>query len=207
MHLFIPISTRLRIGTFSFKRSLPLQVALLSWVDAQGLTALSVPTVANAIFEKVNAKVNAAYKEPDVDVLEKLIGSMVPEARKYVETTINNYSADIDARLKSATDGLNALTAPLMKKRKQIIDLQYPKQMAKYQISNVFNSFDDAVTDFSRNTLVRFSELLTASQDSVLNELQARIDEIRNRITEALNIYVRADEEHARAVNEALRMS
>lgn len=163
-------------------------------------------TATNTIIDKVIAKVDAAFKSPDIAAAEQLISQLQPQARTYVDETIKAYYIDIDARYKVAVDALNTITLLPLAKKKLVLDYKLPQLFAKNQIANIFDNFDNVITDFSRKTLLVYAQHLNDAQDHVLIELQNRINEIRNKINEIFNDYVRIDEEHLRAVNEALKV-
>lgn len=170
------------------------------------LSSLSVSTTATAITNKITTSFDKAFKTVDVTTLEKLLADLIKEGIKYTDTTVTAYDADIDARYKAAVDALTASPIPSLAKKKIIYDLKFPQMMAKYEIQDVFDDFQHIITEFHRNVLVRYSEITQQSQDDVLNNVQSRVNEISNRITDILQNFVKADEEDQKAVNDALRV-
>lgn len=138
--------------------------------------------------------------------MEKLLADLIKEGQKYAETTVTAYDTDIDTRYKAAVDALTASTIPLLTKKKIIYDLKFPQMTAKFEIQDVFDDFQHIITEFHKTVLARYSQITQESQDDVLNNIQSRINEINQRITDILTNFVKADEEDQRAVNEATRV-
>lgn len=175
-------------------------------MEAQTLSSLNVNNVAETIVGKVAAKFDSSFKTVDQSVVEKLVTQLETEGKKYVEQTGNSFNSDIDTRYKNAVDAVNALTTMgVVQKKKLTLEFKFYQMMAKNQIADAFDNFDDMVTDFGKNVLVSFAQRTSASEDDVLNNLQSRLNEIQNKLREVLNNYIKLDDDHRKLVDDSLK--
>lgn len=169
------------------------------------LAILSSQNVADAITEKIIEKFNTGFKTMDVTLVEKLTDDLDAEGNKWVLATIKAINVDIDARYKASVDALTASSNPLLSTRLSILALRYPQLFAKATVADVFDNFEQLITNFNKVVLLSYAQKISETENEAINNVRNRMSDLRNRIRESVNGFIHIDDDDRQVVENAVR--